>query len=374
MSFVTLEKKGPKGQKGQPPTPAPAATRVAKATRALPSVNLLSPSTLDRMAVLRLRRRFVAGGLALSVVVGGGWMLQTQRLHGAEDRLAAELAMRPALQQQVDALAPVAAYFAALDARKRTASQAMATEVLFSEALTDLKSRTPAGLEIKAMTVSLNTTDVTNFGPDTNPLQDAYGPAPTTSAPAGNGTTGTPIGSTPVQGAVMSAAKTADAPSDLAGEEAAPAKPAAKAPVVPVTCARPDPFNLAPIIGCVTLTGSAESRAVVGEFINSLKSSDMYADPFVTTTSANGEDGVQFSGSVGLTGAAVSGRYADLRWLADPSILAKAERMIAAGETASAKWAAKAKREAAAQQIQAAAQAAAEAAALADASRKGGSQ
>lgn len=85
MSDVTLEKK-PK----IPRQTAAAAIRAGKASRSLPTVNLLSPSMLERMAVTRLRQRFVAGGLAMSVLVGGMWLLQTQRLDSAQDRLAAE--------------------------------------------------------------------------------------------------------------------------------------------------------------------------------------------------------------------------------------------------------------------------------------------
>ncbi len=65
---------------------------------------------------------------------------------------------------------------------------------------------------------------------------------------------------------------------------------------------------------------------------------------------------MQFSGSVGLTSAAVSGRYADLSWLADPSVLAAAQAMIDAGNTASNRLA---KETAALAQLQAAEAAAA---------------
>lgn len=366
MSFVTLEKKPKIPRQG---SSAAAAARAGKATRALPSVNLLSPSMLDRMAVLRLRQRFVAGGLAMSVLVGGAWLMQTQRLNSAEDRLAAEQAMAPALQSQVNALAPVATYYAAVDARKRTASQAMAAEVLFSKALVDLKNRTPDGMEIQSMAVTLTPSVVSGVVPPVSLLDKAGIDA------KGNDTVGkTPpagTGSGPAtQGAPARAATAAD-PSptaeDGAGEDGSTkTKPKAAAPPPAVACARPDPFNLTPIIGCVTLSGTADSRAVVGEFINALKASNLYADPFVTTTSMTGEDGsekVSYSGSVGLTGAAVSNRYADLSWLSDPKVLAKAERMIKAGETASARLAVLAKRDAAVKKAQAEAEAKAQAAA-----------
>jgi hypothetical protein len=85
---------------------------------------------------------------------------------------------------------------------------------------------------------------------------------------------------------------------------------------------------------------------VVGQLVQNLRSADLYADPFVTTTTISAADGSQvvaFAGSVGLTGKAVSGRYADLSWLSDPKVLAEAERMIATGNTASHRLAARAK-------------------------------
>jgi hypothetical protein len=416
MSFVTLDKlqKGQKAPKA--PKPAPA-VRTGRSSRTLPTVNLLSPTTLDGMAVTRVRNRFVVGGLVLGLAVGAGWLVRTAELHSAQDRLAAETAMKPALQAQVNALAPVAQFVEGVAARKAMASDAMAGEVLFSEALKDLVKRTPAGMKIGSMSVTLNVNEVLGNAPPASPL-DVAGigqdgkplPKPGATNPTGTNPTGTNPASTNPAGTnttdMAPTAFSADTPDPAAAlnEGTATAKkPVAKAPAAMVSCARPDPFNPAPIIGCVSLTGTADSRAVVGEFITALKASKMYADPFVTVTTASGTDGdekVTYSGSVGLTGDAVSGRYVNLDWLSDPSVLRKAEAMIRNGQTASAKWAAQAKRDAAiekarkeaeekaklaaeaaaqaaaeaaaAKQIQEAAQAAAEAAALA--SGNGGSQ
>jgi hypothetical protein len=393
MSFVTLDK-----ARSALKTPA-APSRSGKSSRTLPSVNLLSPATLEHIAVSHLRKRFLAGGLAVAVVLGGGWLLQTQRLHSAQDRLAAEQAATPALTAQVQALAPVSQFYAAVDQRKQTASAAMAAEVLFSEALTDLAKLTPAGMTIQTMSVTLTPDVVVAQAPPVSPLTQAGidgNGNDTTKNAATNGT-----GASGLLGAPAKARAAADAASAAGAARATtptPAAPAADA----VACARPDPFNPARVIGCVTITGTADSRAVVGDLINKLKASDLYADPFVTTTTAGGaagEQSVQFSGSVGLTGKNVSGRYADLSWLANPDVLAEAERLIKAGQTASVKLArqsshqaavakakaeaeakAKAAAEAAAQkaaedaakaQIQAAALAAAQAAALANAAAQG---
>jgi hypothetical protein len=294
-----------------------AITRVSTPGPRLASVNLLSPATLESLAVRRVRRRLVAAGLAGAVLVGGGWLLETSKLHSAQSRLAAEQAQTAPLQAQLTALEPVAKFFAQLDARKQAASQAMAAEVLFSKALTDLNSRTPQGLQISNMSVTLTPSVVTSVSPPVSPLTTAGIDA------SGN------VVSTP--------------PAATATTPAAPTAAASSAAANAVSCARPDPFHPAAIIGCVTLSGTAPNRDVVGQLVNNLKAGTYYADPFVTTTTVTGADGVesvQFSGSVGLTGAAVSGRYADLSWLADPKVLAEAERMVARGNTASSRLAA----------------------------------
>ncbi len=347
MSFLTSAKNLEKVRLPRQFRPAPAASgqsRSGQVSSTLPSVNLLPSSTLEALTVRRMRQRFVAAGLVGAVLVGGGWVLQTQRLSSAEDRLAAEQALTPSLQAQVAALAPVAQFYDLLQARKQTASAAMAAEVLFSKALVDLAGRTPAGMDISAMSVSLTAATVTAVAPPVSPLDqagiDANGNDLTRAQTPGG------TGSNASSGGAASSPTGAAAKSPAAGG----VTPGA-ATALPVSCARPDPFNPAPIIGCVTLSGTAQSRAQVGEFVQNLRAADLYADPFVTTTTVNAIDGsevVNFAGSVGLTGEAVSGRYADLSWLSDPAVLEEAERMIKAGNTASHRLAERAKQEAAA--------------------------
>lgn len=276
------------------------------ATR-LPSVNLLSPDTLTNLAVRQVRRRLVAAGVVGALLVGGGWGVQSWRLAGAKDDLASEQAQSGPLKEQLAALEPVATFVSALDARKQAASKAMAAEVLFSQALIDLDKRTPKGLELSTMSVTLTPSVVTSVAPPVSPI-----------AKANEQAGGVPKAQTSAATDATAAAASASA----------------------VSCARPDPFQPAAIIGCVALSGMAPSRDVVGKFIDNLKAGTIYADPFVTTTTVSGPDGtkqIQFSGSVGLTGTLVSGRYVDLSWLSDPKVLAAAEKLIATGNTAGAK-------------------------------------
>ncbi|MBA3742104.1 hypothetical protein [Sporichthya sp.] len=351
--------------------------RSGQASRALPSVNLLPTSTLEALDVRRIRQRFVAAGLVGAVLVGGGWVLQTQRLHSAQDRLVAEQALTPALNAQVAALAPVAQFYDLLQARKQIASAAMAAEVLFSDALTDLAGRTPAGIDITAMSVTLTSAQVVGNTVIQSPLEvagvDGNGNDLTKTQGAGAPGPGTLQNlNSPVRSA-LGAAEDPSVTADIDGADGAAVTATPQVPVAPVACARPDPFNPAPIIGCVTLTGTAQNRAQVGELVQNLRAADLYADPFVTTTTINGIDGaesVAFAGSVGLTGEAVSGRYADLSWLSDPTVLAKAEKMIKDGNTASHRLAERAKAAAKAAQAKADAEAAAQAEAERKAQRK----
>jgi hypothetical protein len=331
-----------------------AAARTGTPVLKLPSVNLLSPATLQSIAVRRVRRRLVAAGLVAAVFVGGGWMVQNARLGAANQRLGNEKSATAPLNQQLAALAPIAQFYSELDARKTAASQAMAAEVLFSSALTDLKNRTPTGVTITNMSVTLTPATVTSVAPPVSPLTKA--------GIDGNGNDIT-------QSQAQTAATGTAASTTSTGSSTAPASSTpTSTSSTGASCAQPDPFSPAVVIGCITLSGNAPSRAAVGTLINNLKASQLYASPFITTTTVSGADGsqqVQFNGTVGLTSAAVSGRYADLSWLADPKVLSAAEAMIAAGDTAGNRLAKETAALQALQAAQAAAAAKAQAAAAA---------
>lgn len=300
----------------------------------LPSVNLLSPDTLEHLAVRHVKRRLVAAGLVGALLVGGGWVVQSMRLSAAKSDLATEQAATGPLQAELASLAPVGQFVAGLEGRKQAASRAMAAEVLFSEAITDLTKRTPKNVKLSSVSVALTPAVVEANAPAVSPLaragMDAQGrPVPGATGAASTGTAADGTATTPDANGAAGTDATANTP---AARTASPGAAGAA-----VTCNRPDPFRPATIIGCVTIAGTAPNRAAVGTFIENLKSGKIYADPFVTTTTVSGADGsqaVQFAGSVGLTGTLVSGRYADLSWLADPDVLAAAEKLVASGKTA----------------------------------------
>ena len=90
-----------------------------------------------------------------------------------------------------------------------------------------------------------------------------------------------------------------------AGADGPPPRPPTVSP-----CPGPDPFNTKPVIGCMTLSGTAASRAEVGDLVIALGASDLFVEPFISTTTSGGRPTVTFSGSVGLSQTAYSNRYA----------------------------------------------------------------
>ncbi len=74
-------------------------------------------------------------------------------------------------------------------------------------------------------------------------------------------------------------------------------------------CPGPDPFNTRVVVGCVTLAGTAGSRAEVGEMVVRLGAAGLFVEPFISTTTTDEGDEVTFSGSVGLSEKVFSGRY-----------------------------------------------------------------
>ncbi len=93
--------------------------------------------------------------------------------------------------------------------------------------------------------------------------------------------------------------------------------PPAEGAAVAVTspCPGPDPFNTRTVVGCVTLSGTAGSRAAVGDFVVNLGDDRLFVEPFISTTTTAEDDVVTFTGSVGLSEKAFSKRYADMEKL-----------------------------------------------------------
>lgn len=246
-----------------------------RVTGALPTVNLLPASVFEAMAVRRLRRRFLLALIALVAVTAAVWGLLGVRIAAAESREEEAMARGAVLTAEVAELAPVREFTDAVARQEATVTTTMASEVLMSQVLAGLSAATPQGVSVESLGITLD------------PATVAAVLAAAEAAPEGE------AGATP----------DATTPGGASGQGTAD-----------LACAGPDPFGTSPLVACVTLSGTAESRAAVGQLVIELGSAELFVEPFVTTT--NAEQGqVNFAGTVGLDVSAVSGRYADLSWI-----------------------------------------------------------
>ena len=220
----------------------------------LPSVNLLSPWVFEAIALRRLRRRFAIAAITLLLLVAGVWAGQHLRIQQAEKALEVEQAETARLTAETNELAPVRDFVTGVERQMLTVKETMATEIYFSRVFQGLQRDTPAGAEVISLEVTL-------------------APAPLPVA---------------------------------AGQEPIP---------VVSACPGPDPFNTKVVVGCITISGSADTRKAVGDFVIALGADELFVEPFISTTTTADDADVTFSGSVGLSEKVFSGRYADLEQL-----------------------------------------------------------
>jgi Tfp pilus assembly protein PilN len=222
----------------------------------LPAVNILSPWVFEQMAVSQLRRRFGLAAFVLVLVVVAFWAIQGLRVDQAEQVLAVEQAETARLSAETGKLAPVQTFVATVGQQQLSVQNNMAAEIYFSRVLEELQNATPFAANVESVSIAL----------DPNAGSVALGNAP-------------------------------------AVGEALP---------VESPCPGPDPFNTKLVIGCITLSGSAGSRADVGELVINLGAEELFVEPFISTTTSGDADEVTFSGSVGLSDKVYSRRYAEL--------------------------------------------------------------
>jgi Tfp pilus assembly protein PilN len=168
----------------------------------------------------------------------------------AEKLLTVERAETSRLTADAKELAPVSVYVAEVAKQKTVVKKAMANEALMSRVLDDLRAATPTGVRIETANATI-----------------------------------------------------------------AGAQPAAKAGQTSTTanvCPAPNPFVRQVSVGCITLTGTATSRAVVGQFVIKLGAGGVFVAPYVTTTSTADGKRVTFSGSVSVSKGVYSNRYVDI--------------------------------------------------------------
>jgi hypothetical protein len=209
--------------------------------------------------------------MALLLVVAAGWGVQSLRIGEAQDELTAAEVETGLLTGEARTLAPVQTFVASVKAQQATVQETMAQEIYFSSVLAALQAATPSGANVESAIVALN--------PAAPPL-----PAPAPDADA-------------------------DAPAPTPTPEAAVVEPS--------LCPGPDPFNTLTVVGCVTLSGSAQNRGAVGDLVIGLADSQLFVEPFITATTSADETGVTFTGSVGLSDKVFSNRYAELDTILD---------------------------------------------------------
>jgi Tfp pilus assembly protein PilN len=221
----------------------------------IPRVNLLPPWVFADIETRRLRRRFVLAGCLLVLLLGAGWGFQHLRVTHARQVLAIEQAETSRLTQRTEELAPVRDFVASVERQKQTVSMAMSNEAYTSRVLGELRDTAPSGTDLESVSVTVT-------GPPAE-VTTGQSPAPTSSG-----------GTSP--------------------------------------CPGPDPFSTREMVGCLTLSGTASSRATVGDFVIGLGESDFFVEPFISTTTTAGTTRVTFTGSVGLSPRVMTTRYEDM--------------------------------------------------------------
>ncbi len=232
--------------------------RGAKVTRpGAATVNLLSPWVFEELRVHQLRRRFLFGLVVLLTVVALAWVALRFNLYRANEDLRGEEAVATGLTNQLRELAPVRGYVDGVERRIVTVTGATYDDVAFSRVLTSLAVATPPTASLASISVELAAAEVGSSEPGSR----------------------RPAADDPARGLVGS------------------------------TCPGPDPFETKVVVGCVTFSGAAASRDAVSGFVVALGADKLFVEPFVDTTTTGEGDTVTFSGSVGLSPLAFSGRY-----------------------------------------------------------------
>lgn len=226
-------------------------------------VNLLSPWVLEGIRVHRLRKRFAYALLALLVLIAGAWAFQQLRLSSAEADLRGEAAVGDSLRLRIEGLAPVATYVGDVRSRGTTVRGVMATETSLSETLQALRRASPAGSTLDSVTVTL------------------------------------PVAGVPPEGTDGPLVPVTPSAEDLVATRG-----------IVAACPGPDPFATRQVVACVQLSGTAPDRQSVSALVRRLAASSLFVEPFIdATTTAEGL--VSFTGTVGLSPEAFTGRYDD---------------------------------------------------------------
>jgi len=238
----------------------------------LPSADLTPESIRDAIAVRKIRRGFIFGGVALVVLGVLVWLMQNGSILEAQTRLTSEQNTNTAVAAQVKALAPIEQLYQQITTQEAFISDAVASEAISSAVLAQLNEL--AGTDVDYTGMSLTYTGI---------------PKPKLSA-----------------------------------------NPAASLN----TCPNADPFGKDITVGCLTFSATTDSRARISEFLNAAQENPYLVGPYVTATtvsqSATGANLLNFSGSAGISLKALR------KALTDEQITAIREAATTASGTAAA--------------------------------------
>jgi Tfp pilus assembly protein PilN len=226
----------------------------------LPRVNLLPRAVTEHVRLVKLRRIFGLGAVAAVAAIAAAYTLQSGAISTANDGLAVEQTRASQLSSQVATLTPVKVYYAAVEANATTIRETMAREVLLSDIVTRLYASAPPNVDLGTVAITVSSQ------------------------------------------AVPPASATPD-----------PAAPAASA------CPSPDPYVVPDAAaGCVTITGSATTRAALGNWETRISGSKLFSNLFISSSQAAADvdqQAITFSATLAVTKAAYVNRYADPAFL-----------------------------------------------------------
>lgn len=118
-------------------------------------VNLLPPELLARHKTRRLTTLIVGAGALISVVLVGFWFLQSQKLSGINDDIAAQNSTNAGLQAEIEGLQDAQALQEEAAVKQALLTKAFAGELSFSQLLMDLSKVIPSDAYLSSFDSSL---------------------------------------------------------------------------------------------------------------------------------------------------------------------------------------------------------------------------
>jgi Tfp pilus assembly protein PilN len=120
-------------------------------------VNLLPPELRARQKVKQLTTLIIGGGIAVIVLLLAFWFLQSQKLAGVEDDIAAQNLTNSGLQTQIDQLQEFQQLQEEAAAQQALLSTAFTGEVSFSQMLMDVSRTIPSDAYLDSFNAALTT-------------------------------------------------------------------------------------------------------------------------------------------------------------------------------------------------------------------------